>query len=50
VLDAGTARAAHGKVKGVAGQVLFLAGSPAHATALLAHGMPQELLLGHGDR
>lgn len=50
VLDASTATAVHGKVKGVAGEVLFLAGSPAHATALLAHGMPQELLLGHGGR
>lgn len=48
VLDSSTATAVHGKVKGVAGTVLFLAGTGAHATALLAHGMPQELLLGHG--
>lgn len=48
VLDSSTATAVHGKVKGVAGTVLFLAGSGAHATGLLAHGMPQDLLLGHG--
>lgn len=48
VLDSSTATALLGKVKGVAGSVLFLAGSPAHATNLLGHGMPQELLLGHG--
>lgn len=48
VLDSSTATAVHGKVKGVAGTVLFVAGSGAHATGLLAHGMPQDLLLGHG--
>ncbi|WP_153396932.1 hypothetical protein [Ornithinicoccus halotolerans] len=48
VIDAGTARSVHQKVAGAGGTVLYLAASGAHATRLLAHGMPQELLLEEG--
>lgn len=44
-IDAGTARSVQQKVSGAGGTVLYLAASGAHATRLLAHGMPQEVLL-----
>lgn len=44
-IDAGTARSVHRKVAGAGGTVLYLTGSGEHATRLLGHGMPQELLL-----
>ncbi|WP_162801941.1 hypothetical protein [Ornithinimicrobium murale] len=47
-IDAGTVRTAYDKVKGIGGTALFVAADGAHATRMLAAGLPQECLLG-GD-
>ncbi len=44
-IDAGTCASLQRKVAGVGGSTLYLARDGAHATRLLAHGMPQEVLL-----
>jgi hypothetical protein len=44
-IDAGTVKAAYGKVRGIGGTALFLAADGAQATKLLAAGLPQECLL-----
>lgn len=45
-LDAGTIIGTTQRVKGIAGTVLYVAASPAHATRAVAHGLPLESLLG----
>jgi len=44
-IDAGTVKAAYGTVRGIGGTALFLAADGAHATKMLAAGLPQECLL-----
>jgi hypothetical protein len=44
-LDSGTCASLQSKVAGVRGTTLYLARDGEHATRLLAHGMPQEVLL-----
>lgn len=44
-IDSGTCASLQRKVAGVGGSALYLARDGAHATRLLAHGMPQEVLL-----
>jgi hypothetical protein len=44
-IDSGTCASLQRKVTGVGGSTLYLARDGAHATRLLAHGMPQEVLL-----
>lgn len=46
VLDASTCASLHSSVKGIAGTVLFVPGSPQHSQALIEHGMPSDLLIG----
>lgn len=47
VLDAGTVRSVRTRLDSAGGgTVLFVAASPEHATALMAHGMDREALLG----
>lgn len=45
-IDAGTAASVHRTVNGIGGTTLLLAVDSAHATRLLAHGLPKEVLLG----
>lgn|GEM_PF-2405262 len=45
VIDAGTCASLHRSVAGISGTVMFLPASPQHAEALLAHGMPPQVLL-----
>ncbi len=47
-IDTGTVKSAYEKVVGVGGTALFLARDGAHATRMLAAGLPQQCLLG-GD-
>lgn len=44
-IDAGTCASVQRSVGGVGGRTLYLAASGAHATRLLAHGMPEQILL-----
>ncbi|MGI8949139.1 MAG: hypothetical protein ACR2FV_14440 [Ornithinimicrobium sp.] len=44
-IDAGTCASVQRSVVGVGGRTLYLAASAAHATRLLAHGMPEQVLL-----
>lgn len=44
-IDAGTCASVQRSVVGVGGRTLYLAASGAHATRLLAHGMPEQVLL-----
>lgn len=44
-IDAGTVKAAYGKVKGIGGTALYIAADGAEATRMLAAGLPQECLL-----
>ncbi|USQ77211.1 hypothetical protein [Ornithinimicrobium cryptoxanthini] len=44
-IDAGTVKAAYGKVQGIGGTALYVAADGAEATRMLAAGLPQECLL-----
>ncbi len=44
-IDAGTCASVQRSVVGVGGRTLYLAASGGHATRLLAHGMPEQVLL-----
>lgn len=45
VIDSGTCASLQRSVSGIAGTVLYVSSSPEHATALMAHGMPKEVLV-----
>ncbi|CAN5554195.1 hypothetical protein BH23ACT6_BH23ACT6_25410 [soil metagenome] len=44
-IDAGTCASVQRSINGIGGNVVYVARSPEHATRLLAHGMPQDVLL-----
>lgn len=44
-IDAGTVKAAYGKVQGIGGTALYVAADGAEATRMLAAGLPKECLL-----
>ncbi|MGB5953558.1 MAG: hypothetical protein WBG57_13710, partial [Ornithinimicrobium sp.] len=44
-IDAGTCASVQRSIKGIGGTVLYVAASPEHATQLVAHGMPEDVLL-----
>lgn len=44
-VDAGTCASVQRSIQGIGGSVIYIAEAPEHATRLLAHGMPQEVLL-----
>lgn len=48
-IDAGTCASVQRSIADIGGQVIYVAASPQHATRLLAHGMPQGVLLSDGS-
>ncbi len=48
-VDAGTCASVQRSIAGIGGHVIYVAQSPEHATALLAHGMPHDVLLSRGS-